>query len=124
MLLAGCATPSSDAPSGVRAQKYRVAVFDGSLALARGASEIIDELYFPDQGVACNIEWAMTDTMSLAPVRLRAFPAPSTRVPSASEISEIVVPRDLAMAIVELASQQHELAKQALDAGLFLREPR
>ncbi|MCI0587739.1 MAG: hypothetical protein L0323_12935 [Planctomycetes bacterium] len=59
--LAACAGPPKAGSGGgtVRALRYRVEVFEGTLALAHDEGEWIDELYFPDPGVVCNVVWGM-----------------------------------------------------------------
>jgi hypothetical protein len=59
--LAACAGPSISGSGGktVRALRYRVEVFEGTLGVTHRAGEWIDELYFPDAGVVCNVVWSM-----------------------------------------------------------------
>ena len=59
--LAACAGPPKAGSGGgtVRAVSYRVEVFEGTLAVAHHAGEWIEELYFPDAGVVCNVVWSV-----------------------------------------------------------------
>lgn len=124
IVLSGCATPSGDASSGVRALKYRLEVAESGFALAHGETQFVEELFFPDHGVACSIVWGrLALELFEVPLRLRAFHTSRARLASATEVSEIVVPRDFAMAVVQLASEQVSLVKRAKDLGLLLREP-
>jgi len=123
MLGAGCATQPGKAQSDVRALQYRIKVFEGGMDVVHGGGNVVKELFLPAHGVACNIEWSMTPELELVPWRLRAFRATSERMSNALDIYEIVLPAGLATSIVELASQQHALARQVQSVGLLLREP-
>ena len=123
ILGAGCATQPGNTQSDVRALQYRIRVFDGGMDVVHGGGKVVNELFLPDHGVACNIEWSMTPELELVPWRLRAFRATNERMSDALDISEIVLPAGMATSIVELASQQHALARQVQSVGLLVREP-
>ena len=123
MLGAGCSTQASRTTCGVRALQYRIKVSQSGFHMSHGAFEIVDELFLPDHGVACNIEWTLTAAFERVPQRLRAFPATSARLEDAGVPSEVLLPFGLAMSIVALASQPDALARQVMDLGLLLSEP-
>ena len=123
VLGAGCSTQPGKAQGEVRALQYRIRVVESGMDLVHGGGKLVNELFLPDHGVACNIEWSMTPELELVPWRLRAFRATSKRMSDALDASEVVLPADMATSIVELASQQHALARQVQSVGLLLREP-
>lgn len=61
VFLAACAGTPKAGSGGrtVRALRYRMQVFDGALAMVHDHGEWIDELWFPDTGVVCNVVWRM-----------------------------------------------------------------
>lgn len=119
-----CATRPTAEPPAVHAVRYRIEVADDGLALAHGATYVIDELYFPDQGVACNIEWQTMTVVNSAVDRtphafLRAFATDAGRAGKGTNATDVMVPHDLAMAIVEQATRRTSLAQCVLAAGLL-----
>ncbi len=49
------ATTVVQVPETVRALRYRIKIYDSELAVLHNSGRWIQELYFPDQGVVCNV---------------------------------------------------------------------
>ncbi len=49
------ATTVQQVPATVRALHYRIKVYDSELAVLHNSGRWIQELYFPDQGIVCNV---------------------------------------------------------------------
>lgn len=122
MATAGCASHPTQR-AGVRALKYHIVVSEGAWARIHGDRQVIEELFLPDHGVACNIEWSLDASLSTVPRHLRAFRAEPERMAQAMHVAEVVISPDLAAAIVEFASQQVELCHHVIDGGLLTEEP-
>ncbi|HET6204598.1 MAG TPA: hypothetical protein VFI25_17535 [Planctomycetota bacterium] len=144
--LGACATPSQTGSSRetVRALRYRVEVFEGTLAFNHHAEEWIEELYFPEQGIACNVvkEWGVPPEAEREHLagwrpppglphfrpRMNAFfgsmeerrqPSRPGREPEAAEPPvDVLVPEDLARAIFRLAEASRRDRESQLELGL------
>ncbi len=106
-LLAACATqnpaetsPETDAaaPQTVRAYRYKVEVYDSPLHFSHRMGRWIEEIYFPDHGVVCNVDFG---GFFGRPGRLNAFSSGPRNGDEALE--EIEIPADLASDIIAMA---------------------
>ena len=146
--LAACAGPSISGSGGktVRALRYRVEVFEGALTFTHQGGEQMDELYFPDFGIVCNVVWSMDAspewmgnpvdlglpkgvTQHLRP-RMNAFfgsmekrigASPPLKAKSVGDrplVVEVEVPEDLAREIFELADATRRNREIQSDLGI------
>ncbi len=91
----------------IRALRYRVFVYDSPLHVAHRAGRWIEEIYFPEQGVVCNVDAPMGRTMVVnafsGPIRNNVFLHPHDENVSEQPVEEIEVPADLAEEIFAMA---------------------
>ncbi len=143
-----CAGPSSAGSGGrsVRALRYCVQVFEGALAVTHDHGEWIEELYFPDAGVVCNVVWTMdaspewrgnpvdlglpSGARQLLRPRMNAFfgsieerwkrsnPLEAKGVGDMPLVGEVEVPRDLAREISALAESTRRVRETESDLGI------
>ena len=94
---------------------------------SHGVIITVDELFFPDYDVACNVDWGRSEVRGQEwgwpDRRLRVFPANAARLEHARDITEVRVPRDVALRIVEIAADQDRLGSKVIDCGLLPGDP-
>ena len=127
-LLAACASerPAETEPVAqetVRAYRYKVEVYDSPLHYVHRAGRWIEEIYFPDQGVVCNVDFG---GFFGGPSRLNAFSSGPRNGEEALE--EIEVPADLAADIIDMAqgrvfSRHPDTIANELFGASLLRAP-
>ena len=127
--LAACATqrpaetePETEpaAPRTVRAYRYKVEVYDSALHYSHRMGRWIEEIYFPDHGVVCNVDFG---GFFGRPARLNAFSSGPRN--DSETLEEIEVPADLAADIIDMAQgrvfSRHPdtIANELFDAELL-----
>jgi len=123
--LTACAARVAAPPPAVAAIRYRIEVVEGTFDIVRGFTRWIDEIYLPEHGVACNLEWlprvadnGEVDLMNDVP-RLRAFFVPASRLDTVTDRRDVQLPRELAQHIVDVASKRKDVASQLVARGLL-----
>jgi len=92
----------------VRALRYRVFVYDSALHVVHRAGRWVEEIYFPDSGVVCNVHAPMGRTLAVnafpSGIRNRVKLHPRDEELSEQPVEEIEVPADLAEEIFAMAA--------------------
>lgn len=130
-----CPVPAPDsvpaAESTVAAKRYRTWVVDGVMEATHGGGRLIEELWFPEQGVVANgTDEFRADVNDWKPV-LNAFHGPMRNVssrglhdpPTASPVEDVRVPAALAREIFEAADLRRRLDAARDSIGTRLRSP-
>jgi hypothetical protein len=129
------------APKTVTALRYRIKIYDSELALLHDRGWWIDELWFPERGVVCNVvtetevgtdgRLRRTHRMNafFGPIRNEFRRHPNDPKPTVAPTEKVAVPAALAQKILDLAERTRQLGRaerrlgaQVADCGLLLTD--
>ncbi|MHC4974508.1 MAG: hypothetical protein ACYTG3_19510 [Planctomycetota bacterium] len=111
-------------PHRVKALRYTILWADSAMDLSHGGGRWVQEIYFPQEKVACTLVFQAPTILAKAAPRLYAFPADRPRNdltglknPRPSVIEEIEVPAEVAQEIFKLAELTRRQEREAWRMG-------